>query len=187
MPVAAGGFSGLRWPLPMRGLRAEGTRVSFSSGEAMAFVPYRTNECTFDLPAGLTDQTVNAFTFAGEGLRDTSIVLTRDALPPSGAQGYATEHLQVLAQNFPAFAVSVADLHRLEHLEVFYAEFTWRSERGPMHQAQAYIPLGARVLVATISTLGTLGEAHRAALRRLVLSLRPTPPAAPVAGDPRDA
>src|SRR5262245_43607622 len=110
-------------------------------------VRFHTQEVNFEIPAQWQDQTVNIFTSAAEVFNNLSLVITREKAPKDESLAdFAQRHLQQLAKKMPQFTVRHARAAEVARSSAFDAEFTWRSDRGVIHQRQVYVALDNLVL-----------------------------------------
>lgn len=133
---------------------------------------YRIDEAEFAVDPGFTDDSINIFTGQPPDLAKTSFVITRARPDTPDVMAYATEQLQNFETNFPEYRLSSARDREVAGVKCREVAFSWRADRGLLHQWQLYVPAGTTILIATFTALEQITEAHRQAVTAFVQSLR---------------
>jgi hypothetical protein len=115
---------------------------------------YRINEGSLELPDGYVDQTINVFPNSSASPADFSIVVSRDTpLAGENLQGYFERQMKQLPNSLPGLKVVRRAQITVGDQPAFEVEYTWVSKGMKMHQRQATLMVGGRILNVTASAL----------------------------------
>lgn len=131
------------------------------------------NEAEFEIPADWADRSVNIFAVGNTPPLPLSFVISRDELKKGQELAdFADEKLDELGPQLQQFNLLEKRQVEVAGELALDAEFTWRSDKGPMHQRQTYVRCGQRVLVFTVTAPRSLRDEHRAQVDALLASLK---------------
>lgn len=115
---------------------------------------YRINEGSLELPEGYVDQTLNVFPNSSAVPADFSVVVSRDApLAGESLQAYFERQMKQLPNSLPGLKVLRRGEMTVGGRPAMEVEYTWVSKGMKMHQRQATLMVGGRVLNVTASAL----------------------------------
>jgi hypothetical protein len=98
---------------------------------------YRTNEFTFELPAGLKDKSVNIFSLTDDGPSEFGIVITRVPLNSNESlENYTSRQVAELKAKLPGFRCDTEAGTQVQGNPAIFLEFAWRTDAGFIHQRQ---------------------------------------------------
>jgi hypothetical protein len=115
---------------------------------------YTVNEASWEIPTGWRDRTVNIFSYGTEPPLPLSLVVSRDELKSGQTLAdFADEQVKQFGEKLHQFRLLGKRQLTVSGAVALEAEFTWRSEKGPMHQRQVYVPTaGSSKLVIMTAT-----------------------------------
>lgn len=129
-----------------------------------------TQEASFELPPEWKDGTLNIFT-VGEGVPlELSVVISR--VPIQADQDlveYADSQLLTYPSKLTSFRLIGKRQRQLAGKLSLEAEFTWKTDIGPMHQRQVYIPASeTKLLVITATAPVKIADVHQEQLESML-------------------
>jgi hypothetical protein len=115
-------------------------------------MPYSWNDIRFDVPAGLVDQTV--VTFVDDPAQPSfQLTLTADTRGKTAFGPYVDQQLTELARALPGYTSTSRKEQSVGGKPGVVVEHKARSPQGQqMRQRQAYVDLGARVAIVTLTS-----------------------------------
>lgn len=115
---------------------------------------YRFNEGSLELPEGYVDQTINVFPNSSSSPADFSVVVSRDSpLAGENLQAYFERQMKQLPNTLPGLKVLRRGQITVGGEPAMEVEYTWVSKGMKMHQRQATLMAGGRILNVTASAL----------------------------------
>lgn len=113
---------------------------------------YRIHEGSLELPDGYVDQTLNVFPNSSAVPADFSVVVSRDApLAGENLQSYFERQMKQLPNTLPGLKVLRRGQTTVGDQPAMEVEYTWVSKGMKMHQRQATLMVGGRILNVTAS------------------------------------
>lgn len=147
---------------------------------------YHLQEAELELPNAWQDNTINTFVLAGPKGRGNvaNVVITRDHQTDSDeVDHYADLQLVEAAKGLQGYKLRWRRALELDGQSALEVSYTWRTpERIEIEQRQAYVRWGGHFLIFTLTTKRQDMDAHEAAWRALLVSVRlrphgrPSPP-----------
>ncbi len=134
---------------------------------------YVMNEAQFEIPDEWRDQSINIFSVGTKLPLPLSVVVTRDLWPTD--KDFATNadvKLSELQHQLKQFRLIEKKQVMIGEVGALEAEYTWKSDNGPMHQRQFYIPAERYVLVITATAPVKIAEEQQEELGRLLRTFR---------------
>ncbi len=134
---------------------------------------YYINEGRFLIPGTWRDQSLTMFSSPADAPAEFSLVISRDRVP-SGmtSDAYARQQMAQLPAGLPQFRLSRQDATQLDNAPAVEAEFTWQSDKGPMHQWQVYVVHDWVALTITATAPEGVFAKHLADLQRLLSTFK---------------
>ncbi|MFO0761714.1 MAG: DUF1795 domain-containing protein [Byssovorax sp.] len=134
---------------------------------------YVTNDAEFDVPEEWTDRSINIFAVGSTPPLPLSFVISRDYMKPGQELvDFVEEQLGQTAKNLPKFRLISKRQIVVDGNPALQAEFVWFAEQGAMHQRQAYVPSGAKVLILTATAPVKISDEHEEQMTALLGSLK---------------
>lgn len=135
---------------------------------------YTMNEGSFEVPEEWKDNSLNIFVVGGsEPPMNLSFVISRDTLR-DGVElvDYVEKQLGDVGKKLRKFRVIGKRQIEVNGHPALEAEFTWISDKSPMHQRQQYIRRGTTVLVFTATAPVKIEDEHIEQIDALLRSVR---------------
>jgi hypothetical protein len=134
---------------------------------------YITNDAEFDVPDDWTDRSINIFAVGATPPLALSFVISRDYMKPGQELvDFVEEKLAEAAKNLPKFRLISKRQIIVDGSTALQAEFAWYAEKNAMHQRQAYVPSGAKVLILTATAPVKISDEHEEQMNALLASLK---------------
>jgi hypothetical protein len=134
---------------------------------------YRINEGSFELPDGYVDQTLNVFPNSSAVPADFSLVVSRDTpLAGENLQAYFERQMKELPGSLPGVKVLRRGTLTVGGRQAMEVEYTWVSKGMKMHQRQATLLVGGRILNVTASALDNAFAKFAAQFEEILNSFR---------------
>jgi hypothetical protein len=101
---------------------------------------FHANEFVVNLPDGLKDKTINAFSLTDDAPSDIAIVVTRER-PQSGEtiDRFADRSLAALLGRLPMLEVLKKEVIRVDNQPAISLDYTWMSPEGKMFQRHVMV------------------------------------------------
>jgi hypothetical protein len=131
------------------------------------------NEASFEVPEDWRDQTINIFAVGSEPPLSLSFVISRGTLRDG------EELVDHVERELGQFGEKLKQFRLIGKRQVevgggvaLEAEFTWKSDKGPMHQRQQYVRRGARIIIFTATAPVKIADEHIEQLNSLLASVQ---------------
>jgi len=135
---------------------------------------YHLHEGTIEIPDNWQDRSANIFAVGNKLPLDLSFVITREDLPiGADLADFCDQKLSEYETQLKQFKVVEKRQNEVSGIVILEAEFTWRSDMGPMYQRQVYVRNGVRVLMFTATARRELTDEQQAQIDAVVASFQP--------------